>query len=257
MTPLHSCLYTGVLTHSRSTPRPNAFRHPVAVFRLDLDELPRLEHRLSLLGVERANVVSLRSRDHLGDPRRTVRDNIVAYLREQGVDLGGGRVELVTMLRVLGYVFNPVSFFYCHDASGTLRWIVAEVNNTFGEQLPYLLPVDDPDAPVLRLRHEKRLHVSPFFGLDQEYRWEFAPLGEELRIRIEVWEQEHRPFVAVLAGRRRELTDAGLARMLLRYPLLPVQVIAHIHLQALRLLAKRTPFHRKPPFVPGVGSVRR
>jgi DUF1365 family protein len=257
VTSLRSCLYTGVLAHSRSTPRPNAFRHPVAVFRLDLDELPLLDRRLRLLGVERPNLVSLRSRDHLGDTRRTLKENVVAYLGDRGVDLEGGRIEVVTMLRVLGYVFNPVSFFYCHDAAGTLRFVVAEVNNTFGERLPYLLPVEDPDAPVIRLRHQKRLHVSPFFGLDQEYRWEFAPLGEELRIRIEVWEQEHRPFVAVLAGRRRELTDAVLARMLLRYPLLPLQVIGHIHLQALRLLAKRTPFHRKPPFVPGVGSVRR
>ena len=257
MTPLRSCLYTGVLAHSRATPRPNAFRHPVAVFRLDLDELPLLDRRLRLLGVERSNVVSLRARDHLGDPGRTVKENVVTYLGEQGVDLHGGRIELVTLLRVLGYVFNPVSFFYCHDSAGTLRWILAEVNNTFGERLPYLLPVDAPEAPVLRIRHEKRLHVSPFFGLDQEYCWQFTPLGEELRIRIEVWEDGRRPFVAVLAGRRRELTDAALARMLVRYPLLPLQVIAHIHLQALRLLAKRTPFHRKPPFVPGVGSVRR
>jgi DUF1365 family protein len=256
VTSLRSCLYTGVLAHSRSTPRPNAFRHPVAVFRLDLDELPLLDRRLRLLGVERPNLVSLRSRDHLGT-RRTLKENVVAYLGDRGVDLEGGRIEVVTMLRVLGYVFNPVSFFYCHDAAGTLRFVVAEVNNTFGERLPYLLPVEDPDAPVIRLRHQKRLHVSPFFGLDQEYRWELAPLGQRLRIRIEVWERGERPFVAVLAGRRRELTDATLARTLVRYPLLPVQVIAHIHLQALRLLAKRVPFHRKPPFVPGEGSVRR
>jgi DUF1365 family protein len=257
VTALRSSLYTGVLAHSRATPRPNAFRHPVAVFRLDLDELPQLERRLRLLGVERPNVVSLRARDHLGDPSRTVKENVVAFLASHGVELGDGRIELVTLLRVLGYVFNPVSFYYCHDADGALRWIVAEVNNTFGERLPYLLSVDDPDARLVRARHEKRLHVSPFFGLDQEYRWELAPLGEELRIRIEVWEQGRRPFVAVLAGRRRELSDAELGRMLVRYPLLPAQVIAHIHLQALRLLAKGTPFHRKPPFVPGVGSVRR
>jgi DUF1365 family protein len=257
VTQLRSCLYTGLLTHSRATPRPNAFRHPVAVFRLDLDELPLLDRRLRLLGVERPNVVSLRARDHLGDPSLTVKENVVAYLGERGADLEGGRIELVTLLRVLGYVFNPVSFFYCHDAAGALRWIIAEVNNTFGERLPYLLPVERPDAPVHHLRHEKRLHVSPFFGLDQEYRFAFTPLGDDLRIGIEVWENDRRPFVAVLAGHRRDLTDAALARMLVRYPLLPVQVIAHIHIQALRLLAKRTPFHRKPPFVPGVGSVRR
>jgi DUF1365 family protein len=257
VTGLHSCLYTGVLAHARATPRPNAFRHPVAVFRLDLDELPLLDRRLRLLGVERPNVVSFRARDHLGDPSRSVKENVVAHLADHGVDLEGGRVEVVTLLRVLGYVFNPLSVFYCHDAAGTLRCVVAEVSNTFGERLPYVLPVDDPHAPVVRLRHEKRLHVSPFFGLDQEYRWELTPLGDDLRIRIEVWERGERPFVAVLAGHRRELTDASLVRMLARYPLLPVQVIAHIHVQALRLLAKRTPFHRKPPFVPGVGSVRR
>jgi len=134
---------------------------------------------------------------------------------------------------------------------GTLSCIVAELNNTFGERLPEVLR-----GPELRYEHAKRLHVSPFSGLDQAYEWAFSQPGDEVWARIHVREGAARPLTAVLHGRRRALTRRAVARFLVRYPLLPLQVIALIHWQALRLWLKRVPFHHKPPFVPGEGSAR-
>jgi DUF1365 family protein len=112
-------------------------------------------------------------------------------------------------------------------------------------------------GPELRYEHRKRLHVSPFFGLDHAYEYAFSQPGDEVWARIHVRDDAGaRPLTAVLHGRRRELTDRSLARTLVRYPLMPVQVIALIHWQALRLWLKRVPFHHKPAFVPGEGSVR-
>ena len=235
---MRSGLYTGTVMHARVTPAENVFRYGVCFYLLDLDELPALDRQLALFGWNRPNVVTYRDSDHL-DVRSLVEAD---------------RYLLLTNLRVLGYVFNPVSFWYCYRA-GELTTIVAETSNTFGEKLPYVLERESGTGRFTA-SHEKKLHVSPFFPLDQEYRWWFSEPGDELSVRIDLSEGGERPFWATLQGRREELTNASLARALVRYPLMPQRVISLIHLQAARLWLKRVPFFHKPPFVPGEGSVR-
>ena len=244
---MRSALYTGTLVHARRTPTRHVFRYPVSYWLFDLDELPELGQRLRLFSVNRPNVVSLRDCDHFDG---------IAPVKEAVLNLAGDpsieRVLMLTQPRVLGYVFNPVSFYWCYRGDGSLACMVAELNNTFGERLPEVLR-----GPELRYEHRKRLHVSPFFGLDQSYEYAFSQPGEELWARIHVRDDAGaRPLTAVLHGRRRELSNRSLAALLLRYPLQPLQVIALIHFEALRLWRKRVPFHHKPPFVPRDGSVR-
>ncbi len=254
---MRSALYEGTLLHVRTVPTRNMFRYPVCFYSLDLDELPELDRRLALFGYNRRNVVSFRDGDHLGDPERPVKENVLAFLSERGVDLGaGGRVVLLTNLRLLGYVFNPVSYFYCYRADGALAAIVAEVGNTFGERHSYLLSSENQikDGARRVYEHPKRMHVSPFFGTDQTYRFSFTEPGERVRAGVGIIEGDQRPFWAELTGIRRPLTNAGLARALARYPLMSQQVTGLIHWQAVKLAMKKVPFHRKPRFSPGEGS---
>jgi cyclopropane-fatty-acyl-phospholipid synthase len=254
---VRSALYEGTLLHARSSPARNVFRYPVCFYGLDLDELPELDRRLALFGYNRRNVLSFRDSDHLGDAGRPAKENVLAFLAERGIDLAGGRVVLLTNLRLLGYVFNPVSYFYCYASGGELAAIVAEVGNTFGERHPYLLTRENQVADGRRrvYEHRKLLHVSPFFGMDQTYRFSFTEPGERVRAGVGIIEGGERPFWAELTGTRRPLTNAALARALLRYPLMSQQVTGLIHWQAVKLAMKRVPFHHKPRFSPGEGSV--
>jgi DUF1365 family protein len=244
---VRSSLYTGTLVHVRRLPVRHVFRYPVSYWLFDLDELAELERRLRLFSVNRPNVVSLRDRDHF-DGTTPLKQAVLELVDDPSVE----RVLMLTQPRVLGYVFNPVSFYWCYRGDGSLACLVAELNNTFGERLPEVLR-----GPDLRYEQRKRLHVSPFFGLDQSYEYAFSQPGEEVWARIHVRDDGGaRPLIAVLHCRRRELSNRSLRTLLLRYPLQPLQVIALIHFEALRLWRKRVPFHHKPPFVPGQGSVR-
>jgi DUF1365 family protein len=244
---VRSAIYTGTLVHSRREPARHTFRYPVSYWLFDLDELAELERRLRLFSVNGRNVVSLRGGDHF-DGAASLKRAVLDVAGEPAIE----RVLMLTQPRVLGFVFNPVSFYWCYRGDGSLACMVAELNNTFGERLPEVL-----HGPELRYEQRKRLHVSPFFGLDQSYEYAFSEPGDEVWARIHVRERDGgRPLTAVLHGRRRELSNRSLAALLLRYPVQPLQVIALIHLEALRLWRKRVPFHHKPPFVPGEGSVR-
>jgi DUF1365 family protein len=245
---VRSGLYTGSVMHARVSPAENVFTYRVCFYVLDLDELPALDRQLGLFGWNRRNVVTFHDRDHI---------DVRAYLAEHGVE--ADRIMLLTNLRVLGYVFNPVSFWWCRRGDGSLACIVAEVSNTFGERLPYvLLPaagVEEGGRVVFET--DKRLHVSPFMPMDQSYTWWFSEPGDMLSVRMDVHEAGSRDFHATLTARRLPLTARSLRSVLVRYPLMPARVTWLIHWQALRLWVKRTRFYRKPPFVPGRGSVKR
>jgi DUF1365 family protein len=253
---MRSCLYVGRLRHERTVPERNGFTYPVYSFLLDLDEVDELVGR-GLFQHNRRALLELRDSDHLGGSRG-LRAGVEEFCAGQGVDVRDTRIEILTQLRLFGYVFNPVSFYWCRDSAGVLRCVVAEVHNTFGERHSYLLVPDgatDAGGRV-QMAADKAFHVSPFMGLEGRYLFELdASPGELVSVRIDEERGGERFFQAVLAARRVELDGRSLARVLARRPLMTFQVSALIRLQALRLAAKGVRYHRKPPYVPGQGSV--
>ncbi|WP_022973429.1 DUF1365 domain-containing protein [Xanthomonas maliensis] len=256
---LHSAVYTGWVRHRRFAPRPLQFRYRLFLMYLDLAELERLFARRWLWSVGRRNLAQFRRSDYLGDPAvpldQAVRDCVQAQTGERP----DGAIRLLTHLRYFGHVFNPVSFYYCFDRLGGLRWIVAEITNTPWQQRhAYVLPVAQARShrDVHAWRFDKRFHVSPFMGMQHQYDWRFSVPGEQLRVHMDVLDAagadhadtavDGRRFDATLVLQRRPLSAATLARTLLAYPLMTVQVVLAIHWQALRLWLRGNPVHDHP-----------
>lgn len=256
-TPWRSAIYEGTLAHKRLNGPDHGFAYPVYLHLLDLDEIDAIAQRLRWFGRNRWRPVAFYDRDHLGDHGATVKDNLRAFVEASGHAWPGGRVSLLTHCRVFGYVFNPVSFFHCHRPDGELALVVAEVNNTFGDRHPYVLPVARArvrEGGAGGRRYEwlekKVMHVSPFYSLEGSYVWDMDVPGERSVTRVDVTRRGERLFTAALSLRRRELTDAAIRRVLLRYPLMTLKVIGAIHWEALKLWWKGAPFHSQPRYDP-------
>ena len=201
-----SSLCVGSLMHRRLAAPEHRFAYPLYMLLLDLDELPDLDRRLRLFGHNRPRPLGFRDGDHLGGDARPLRGKVEAFLRGQGIDPPGGRVLLLTHPRVFGYVFNPVSFFYCYEPGGALVARVAEVNNTFGDGHAY--------AGLASAWSDKKvMHVSPFFSMAGSYLWNLPePSLERIEARVDLT-REGRPLLeARLTLRPEPLTDLALAR---------------------------------------------
>jgi uncharacterized protein len=246
--PFASALYVGSVRHRRHRPTVNAFRYRTYHVLLDLDELARLDRDVRGFAYNRPAPTSFHDRDHLGPADLPVRQKLARWLAGEGIALPDGPVRVLTNLRVLGYVFNPVSWWFCHHPDGRLAFVVAEVNNTFGDAHGYLL--DDlehrPDGTV-RARADKVLHVSPFLPIDGlRYRFTFVVPGQRALAHMDVEDADGTVLDATQDGRRVTLTTGTLTRTLVAHPLVTLRTIVLIHAQALRLWRKRVTFHRRP-----------
>ena len=243
-----SALYTGRIRHRRTAGPRHTFTYRVWSALIDLDEVEQLARRLPIFAHNRFNVLSFHDKDHLQQGAMPLRQKLARWLLEEHDErLPDGPVLLLTNLRQLGYVFNPVSFFYCYEADGTLRTVVAEVNNTFGERYCYRLHGHtEPSQRAIRETVAKVFHVSPFQPLHGEYRFHLTPPGERLVTHIELHRDGGLAMDATFSAKRRPLTTSSLLATLMRHPHVTVHTISMIHWQALRLWLKRAPFHSKP-----------
>ncbi len=257
-----SCLYAGYVRHRRRGPRVHAFRYRLCLFYLDLDELPQLDRTVRLFSVDRSNAVAFHHRDHLDGQGGDTAARVASVLRNAGVRLRAPKVYLLTACRILGYVFNPISLYYCHEGpGGPLRAVVAEVNNTFGERHLYVLrhrlnPASDTSRHAARYRAPKALYVSPFLEADGHYDFHFAPVGPRLSVGILQYEGGRPTLDAQFWGRRVELTSRSVARLVATRPLAAVKTIAAIHAEALRLWWKGIPLRPRLPRRSGVLGLR-
>lgn len=256
---MSSCLYECRVLHHRFAPKVHRFVYRLFYFAFDLDELPALRRRLWLFSDRRPNVFRFRDGDFLplsepvhhpsapaatAPPEALLKDRVLAFLRHYGVDPGSdAKITLVTLPRLFGYQFNPVSFYFCRSAAGRTVAAIVEVTNTFREAKPYLVL---PDAHGrLHCRTPKNFYVSPFSPLDYEFDFTLATPGERLAVRIDDYAGSERMLHSTLGGRRVPLTDRTLAWFLLKYPFVTVKIMALIHWQALKLWLRRVPWFPK------------
>jgi DUF1365 family protein len=242
-------LCLGLVRHARLRPRPHAFAYGMFYLRLSLRSLGAHDFPARLISRNGANVLSFRDSDH-GDGTTPLLDWIDGLLRQHGVPDAGGEIWLQTMPRMFGYVFNPVSFWFCHRADGALRAVVCDVRNTFGERHLYLLDHGAPIAYGSELVARKIFHVSPFCKVEGQYRFRFlrnSEQGSERHLARVDYDDLDGPLLQTsLSGTAQPLRDGAIAWVLLRYPLMTFGVMARIHWQALRLWLRRVPFFSKP-----------
>ena len=221
-----AALYECRVFHARRTPLRNAFRYRTYQWLVDLAELPRLRGPLRLLA-------GFEARDHLGDPDRSIRANVDEFLRQREIDLEGGRVLMLAHARVLGYVFNPLTVFWCHRADGTLACVIAEVHNTYRQRHAYLVRTDERG----RARTDKELYVSPYHPVDGWYQMSLPVPGQRLALAVTL----HRPgyrFTASVQGTWRPATAPALLRAAARHPWSTLAVAAQIRYQGIKLYAR-------------------
>ncbi|MFV0473274.1 MAG: DUF1365 domain-containing protein [Pikeienuella sp.] len=236
-------LYVGEVMHMRLRPFRHQFRYRVFTALLDVDRLEAAESRL--FRIDRFGFFSFHRRDHGARDGSPLRPWVETLLAREGRP-APARIMLLSMPRWLGYVFNPLSVYFCHDEDGRLESVIYEVKNTFGDQTPYVLAAEPGADGAARHDQTKEMFVSPFIGMEQIYRFTIRPPGERLSIRIRQGGPEGDELIATQNGRRRALGDRALAGLAFSHPAAALKVIGAIHWQALKLWLKGARFRRYP-----------
>lgn len=251
---MDSCIYEGRVSHARSTPAMHRFSYRLFMMYIDLAELPGLFEKRWFWSATGPSLARFRRSDHLGPEDEPLDESVRELVAKETGRRPNGPIRLLTNLSYFGFCFNPVSFYYCFDESGTdVEFIVVEVNNTpWGEQHPYVVRCTRVDRRAWRFRPSKKLHVSPFMPMDIRYHWTLAKPGEQLSVYMANFQDNKKLFDATMSLERRPISSGSLARVLMRFPFMTLKVIAAIHWEALRLWLKRVPFHEHPDKQQGV-----
>ena len=233
-------LYVGSVMHRRLKSPPHRFAYKGFWLAVDLDAFPKLRW----LSRDRRNLFALESRDHADGKPGDLRAKIAA--KAAGIDVSG-RMILLTMPRLLGVVFNPLSAYFCHDSGGAPSALAWEVSNTFGARHTYVIAIENAAGGVVRQSCAKVMHVSPFLDMGLTYQFRVEVSGEALKLGIVDRDPGGAVLAAAVTATRRELTDSALLRLALGAPFATLKVVAAIHWEALKLWLKGAKFRRAPP----------
>ncbi len=245
---LNSCIYKVEVMHQRLAPKKHRFQYDLFMFLLDLDEVEDINKNLKLIGFNKRALYSFFDKDHLQPSPLSTRKKLAAFITSHGVTEQLGKIELVTNLRFLGYVFNPISIYFVHDTAGMPLLAVAEVGNTFLERKPFLLPMHRDELTgktKFTLTAPKNFYVSPYSKVDDTFEFVCNSPEKTLELHINTSSGGQRTLVSSLRGKRLELTDNNVIACTLRYPFVTFAIISLIHFHALLLWLKKVPFFMK------------
>lgn len=246
-----SGIYAGRVFHRRLRPRVHALSYRVFYLLLDLDDVAALSARSRIFSHNGFGLFGFHDRDHGAGEDKPLRPWVEAQLAPAGVSIRNGRIFALTFPRVLGYVFNPLTVYFCHDETGGLAAMLYEVSNTFGERHSYVIPVGDGPvgdgkARTVSQACDKAFFVSPFMGVEGRYHFKVQRPGERVALTIRESDGEGPLLTASFVGDRRPFSDAALFRAFLTHPLLTLKVVGAIHWEALKLWFKGVPLRDRP-----------
>jgi DUF1365 family protein len=244
---LRSGLYPGLVTHARLKPKQHKLSYRIYSLLLDLDELDKIDRRLRLLSIDRFNLFSFYRKDRGDRSGSDLRAQVEQSMRDAGVEPDGGPIRLLTMPRLLGWAFNPLSVFFCYSKDASLKAILWEVDNTFGERHGYMIPVEVQGGSEIVQQCDKAFYVSPFMDMDLRYQFRVSPPTDVLSIRIETFDCDGLVLTAGHRARRNELTDRALLKAFFAMPFLTLRVIGGIHWEALKIWLKGIRLRIRPP----------
>lgn len=237
--------------HNRLEPKPHRFHYYIFMFYIDIDEIDILVKHHWLISRNKFNIFSFKDSEHLQlpienpDKSKNVKQHITDYLQQHNIQIGKGKIMLLTNFNFLGYNFNPVSFYYCFDEAEKPLCVVAEINNTFGEMKLFLLTKENFTNNKFHLNTTKYFYVSPFIDHDTNFDFNLQLPTEKLNIRIDDYKNDKRFFISTLTGVRKPLTTANLLLFSLRFPFVTLKIITLIHWNALLLWLKKIPYRKK------------
>lgn len=257
--------------HHRLAPKKHSFWYNVFMFYIDLDEIELLTKKLRWFSYNRFNLFSFRDKDHIElgkvggrkdedishisnltsqisylTPHISAKQQITAYLKSHNVEIGNGKIMLLTNLAVLGYNFNPVSFYFCFDEGKNPLCAVAEISNTYHEMKMFFFGKDELEGTNFKKRVQKHFYVSPFIDLDDFFDFNLKIPSEKLAFQIDDYDKEgDRFFISTLNGEQRPLTNSNMLRCFFAIPMIPLRIMWLIHWQALKLWIKKINYHPK------------
>ena len=240
----NSCIYSGFVTHRRFKPKRHLFNYKTFSLLIDLSEIENLEKKIKFFSYNKFNILSFYNVDHGPRDGSSLIDWVKKNLRDAQINIGLGSIKLLCYPRFFGYVFNPLSIFYCYDENLRLKAILYEVKNTFNEQHTYVFPASTSSNLILH-KCNKKFYVSPFMEMKTFYNFRLLNPGKILNVFIKQSDNRGTLLTACQVGKRIEITNKNLLYQFLRHPLMSFKVIAAIHFEALRLWLKGVKFVKK------------
>ena len=240
---METCIYKGSVTHRRFKPIKHYFSYRTFSILFDLDELKSLQKKISLFSYNKFNLFSFYNKDH-GDRSG---DNLSAWvkknLKKNNLNFNISKIKLLCFPRIFGYVFNPLSIFYCYDNTN-LKVVLYEVKNTFNEQHTYIFPVDQ-NSKLISQHCDKKFYVSPFIEMETDYNFRLTEPGERLKVYIKQTDKTDKILIACQTGKRQTMSTKQLLINFFFHPMMTLKIILAIHFEALRLWKKGAIFKKR------------